>query len=680
MKTHSRNRKESFSGFSIFTGGLLSILVQAVVLREALFGRHQAELASGIVLAAWIIGAGLGAAAGGRASRHRLYWMAGIVILPILGFLQIAASRAGILPLAITVLPAGFAAGIVFIQPFAFERPGRIYAFEALGAAAGGAIFVLLSPYLLAGELLAVSIFFSIIGLLSCRSTLSALILAVVLFASQLFSIPEGFSRRLGSMAFGNYENVQVYPSPYGEVVTASRTGQYMVFRSGLLEATWPSLESAEETVTVPLAASLPSTVLYIGSSPEEAGIICSWPTVNRCVTVVLDRTLAEVIEYPGEIRIGDGRHYLTGDEFSYDLIIVSAGQPLTLLSNRYYTARFMKLLAGRLAPGGMAAIHLPGGINRLHPLEAELAHSVMLASESSFRWNRIIPVSGLMLMVGNGTEPSFEGAVLAERMDSLGVAGLYVNSGTLPSDLSAFRTAAFDDQIVSADAETNTDLHPEGFRIAHELWDFRMQEGEKVDLTIPAAGLFMLIMVVAAVLSGKPLTSLGVAAAGFTGLSVEVITLVSIQAATGYSWVLVGAVTGIFMTGGALGAFWTDKGIFKDPARIITLSGIAALFCAATLHLYSTGLFGGFFLTLCLLLGTFVCGVSCGGIFPSAAKVLGTGNTGRIGLLDLAEHGGSAAASLLMPLVLFPLLGAVKVLLIATAWVAIWTVVLRHR
>ncbi len=37
------------------------------------------------------------------------------------------------------------------------------------------------------------------------------------------------------------------------------------------------------------------------------------------------------------------------------------------------------------------------------------------------------------------------------------------------------------------------------------------------------------------------------------------------------------------------------------------------------------------------------------------------SGSTVKIGLLDLAEHGGSAAASLLMPLVLFPLFGAVN-------------------
>jgi hypothetical protein len=678
METPPKNRKKSLSRFSFFTGGLISILVQAVVLRESLFGRHQAELASGVVLAAWIIGSGLGAAAGGRISRHRFYWMAGIVILPILGFLQVAASRTGIIPLAITVFPAGFVAGVVFLQPFAFGKPGRIYALEALGAAAGGGVFVLLSPHLLAGEMLAVAVLFSIIGLLSCRSTIPGLIFAVILLASQLFSIPEGFSKLLGAVAFNSYENVEVHPSPYGEVVTASREGQYAVFRSGLLEATWPSLESAEETVTVPLAAALPATVLYIGSSPEEAGIMNNWPTVNHCVTIIPDRTLKDVIDYPGEIRAGDGRQYLTDDDFSYDLIIVSAGQPLTLLSNRFYTSQFMELLSSRLNPEGMAAIHLPGGMNRLHPLEAELARSVVMASETSFKWNRIIPISGLMLMAGNGPELSFNGGVLADRMDSLGVTGVFVNPGTLPYDLSEFRMAAFDDQIASSAAEVNRDLHPEGFRIAHELWDFRMEDGKKTDLTIPAVGLFMLVMAAAALLTGKPIASMGVAAAGFAGLSVEVISLVTIQAATGYSWVLVGAVTGIFMTGGALGALWTDKGFLKDVGKIIALSGIAALFCAAALHLYSIGLFSGIILTVCLFIGTFVCGVSSGGAFTSVIEALGTNGTGKIGLLDFAEHGGSAAASLLMPLVLFPLLGAAAVLVIAAGWVLIWVTVLR--
>ena len=82
--------------------------------------------------------------------------------------------------------------------------------------------------------------------------------------------------------------------------------------------------------------------------------------------------------------------------------------------------------------------------------------------------------------------------------------------------------------------------------------------------------------------------------------------------------------------------------------------------------------------MTVCLFLGTFVCGVSSGGAFTSAVEVLGTKGTGKIGLLDFAEHGGSAAASLLMPLVLFPVLVAAVVLVLAAGWVLICVVILR--
>jgi len=677
MKTFPLNRGKYLSGASIFMGGFLSILVQAVVLRESLFGRHEAELASGIVLSAWIIGSGLGAAVSGRSSRHRSYWIAGMILLPLLGFLQVTAVRTGVLPLALTVFPAGFTAGVVFLQPFAFGRPSRIYAFEALGAAAGGGIFVLLSPHLLAGELLAVSVFVSILGLLSCRCILPGLILAAVLLVSQLLSVPKSFSEELGAIALDSFENVEVHPSPYGEVVTASRSGQHAVFRSGILEATWPAIESAEETVTVPLVAVLPRKVLYIGSSPEEAGIISGWPGVDLCITVIPESALGHVIDYPGEIAAGDGRQFLVDCEMSFDLIIVSAGQPLTLLANRFYTAEFMKLLAGKLNPDGVAAVHLPGGANTLHPLEAELAASVLMASDASFEWSRILPVSGLMLVAGNGPECSFDGEFLALRLDSLGVSGICVNSGTLPSDLSEFRTAFFEEQIAQVEALENRDLRPEGFRIANLLWDFRTGEEGRADLTIPVICLFLLIMLISSSILERPLVSLGVAAAGFTGLSVEVISLVAIQAVTGYSWMLAGAVTGVFMTGGALGAFLSLRGTLKKPRVFLAMSGLAALFCAAALQFYGLEMINGVLLAVCLFIGTLVCGISGGGAFTTAAESLRRHDTGRIGLLDCAEHGGSAAASLLMPLILFPVLGAVGTLMIAAGWVIVWTIIL---
>lgn len=673
-------RTETPAGLPVFIAGLLSLLVQAVVLRESLFGRHQAELASGIVLAAWIAGSGFGSGICGRVKKNRGAWLLGIALLPVLGFLQVGASRLDVLPLALTVLPVGFIAGMVFIQPFAFDRPARIYALEALGAAAGGCLFILLSPRMLAGEILAVSALISALGLLSCGSIAPAALMAVLTGGAMLLSVPGGFSEYLGERAFHSYSEVRLVPSPYGEVVTAAREGQISVFRSGILEASWPSLESAEATVFVPLAAALPKKVMYIGSSPEEARLIAEWPTVERSTAVIPDPALKEVAEYPAGTEAGDGRHFLSTGDAEYDLIVVSVGQPLTLLSNRFYTREFMRVLSRSLAPAGVAVIQLPGGINRLHPLEASLARSVSLASLDSFQWNSLVPISGLLLMMGNGPRPPLDGEELARRLDSLGIHGVFVNSGTLPFELSPLRTGSFREQVGSAEGAMNRDLRPEGFSLARELWNFRTGGTSGVSIIVIAIFVFVLIMFTASLLTGRTVTSAGVAAAGFTGLSVEVISLVAIQASTGHSWVLVGAVTGVFMTGGALGALAVNLGICRKPVLFIAMSAISAMSCAAALQLYDTGILSGTVLSVLLFLGTFTCGVAGGGAFTSAASLFRARGTGRIGLLDLAEHGGSAASCLLMPLILFPMTGAAAALLAAAAWAAVWAYLQRYR
>ncbi|MBD3294027.1 hypothetical protein GF394_00905, partial [Candidatus Fermentibacteria bacterium] len=652
-------RDKKLTGWSFFTGGMLSVLVQAVVLRESLFGEHQAELASGIVLASWIVGAGLGSAIGGRTSKNRSVWMWGVVLLPLLGILQVAAGRLDLLPLPLSVVPVGLAAGAIFIQPFAFSEAGKVYALEAIGAAAGGLLFVILSPFLLSGELLSICVIVSAAGILSCGKPAAGSLLVAFVAIVFLLGLPEYFSVEMHRRSFREYSSVEVHPSPYGEVAAVERSGQHAVFRSGILSATWPARESAETFALVPLAAMLPEKVLYIGSSPEEASLVADWPTTDSLTNIIPDASLTLIADYSGETESGDGRNYLKGSDRGFDLIMVSVGQPLTLLENRFYTSEFMRILSGSVAPGGAAVIALPGGANRLHPLEAELAGSVLLAAEVEFRWTSLVPMDGLLLLAGNGTEPDLSGDVLAGRLDSLDYQGVFVNSGTLPFDLSDFRVSGFLEQVEDAETDVNTDLSPIAFQLARRLWAFRMGRDEGLDLTLPFAVLFLLLGVTVSFLGRKPSISMGVAAVGFTGLAVETTAIVVVQALTGYSWVMVGAVTGLFMTGGAVGAFAEYRGLVTRPIVMAMIASLSAAACAVVLHLYDLGRIDSAFVSAVMLMGTFACGLSGGGMFPAAVNSRNIRGTAAIGLLDLAEHGASGAACLLIPLVLFPQLGA---------------------
>jgi hypothetical protein len=644
-----------------FAGGLVSILVQSVALRESLFGQHLSELSSGLVLAAWLAASGLGAALQGRLPGARTSWVLCMVLLPAAGFAQVVLSRTSLLHPALACIPAGFAAGVIFLAPFAGRPPGRVYSAEAIGAAAGGALFVLLSPRLLAPGMLLAASAASAAGLLWSAFSRTGLIMALLVSAGLLTGADDLASRWMGEASFGGIGEFTLHSSPYGEIARVSRSGQTSIYRNGLLDASWPAVESAESAVTVPLLAALPERVIYIGTSPEEAGLIAAWPGVLSVISLVPDPVLLDLAGYPEGARRGDGRSIAgrTG-EGTADLVIVSESAPLSLLSNRYFTREFFAAVAGSLNPGGMLAVRLPGGQNRLHPIEARLAQSVRRAADEVFDWTVVLPSGGLTLLAGNGEAPPLDGEVLAGRMDSIGAVGTAVCAGTLPFDISQMRMESLEQQLGSVDPGVNSDLHPEAFAAAQELWDAR--SGVEGFDPVPAAVILLAAVVVAAsMLSGRPAAAFALASAGAAGLAVEMLAIVIIQASTGLSWMLVGAVTGTFMCGAAGGSLLQVKGPVRSFRPILLVSASGSGTAALAVLLYDGGVIGGGMLSTAMILAVLLTGISSGAAFPVAAGLLGTGDGRmiRLGLLDLAEHGAGAAAAMAVPLLLFPVMGA---------------------
>jgi len=644
-----------------FAGGLVSIMVQSVALRESLFGQHLSELSSGLVLAAWLAASGLGAALQGRLRGGRTSWALCMVILPIAGFFQMVLSRTSAVHPALACVPAGFAAGVVFLAPFAGRPAGRVYSAEAIGAAAGGALFVLLSPRLLAPGMLLAASAASAAGLLWSAHHRVGLILALLASAGLITGAEGVASMWMGEASFGGIGDFTLHPSPYGEIALVSRSGQTSIYRNGLLEASWPSVESAESAVTVPLLAALPERVIYIGASPEEAGLIAAWPGVLSVISLVPDPVLLDLSGYPEGARCGDGRSMAgrTG-EGTADLVIVSESAPLSLLSNRYFTREFFAAVTRRLNPGGMLAVRLPGGQNRLHPIEAHLAVSVRRAADEVFDWTMLLPSDGLMLLAGDGETPLLDGEVLAGRMDSLGASGVFVSAGTLPFDISRMRMETLEQQLGSVDPVVNSDLHPEAFAAAQELWSVR-SGADAFDPTVAVVCILFAMVVAASMLTGRPAAAFALASTGTAGLAVEVLAIVIIQASTGLSWMLVGAVTGTFMCGAAGGSLLQVRGLVRSFRPVLLISASGSGTAALAVLLYDGGLIGGGVLSTAMIFAVLLAGISSGAAFPAAAGLLPTGGSRlfRLGLMDLAEHGAGAAAAMAVPLLLFPLMGA---------------------
>lgn len=666
-----KTQNKILPAWSALPGGFLSVLVQSVVLRDALFGQHEAELASGLILAGWLTGSGLGAAIGGRLRRKKASWVCGMLLLPVLGFLHLTCSRSGSLPILLSVIPTGFAAGIVFIQPFSFNASAKTYAFEAVGATAGGILFVLLSSHLLAIDLLAVSLLVAPLAVIwtGSKPGIIYLVLATGFLLSGFLTPVQSW---LTGIRFEKFDHTSVFPSPYGEIVLAERYGEYSVYRGGLLETYWPAMESAEDAVVVPLLCSCPESVLYIGSSPVEAGIVSSWPGVDFYRVVVPDPGLVKaasgVFDFPEETVNGDGREYLTRCREKYDLIIVSTGSPLSLLSNRFYTREFISSAAEILTENGILSLGLEGGVNRISPLQARLAGSVVNAGLEVLEWSAVLPCGGgIGLLFGKGEKPDLDGWLLSERLDSLEVRTLYINSGTIPYDLSRERISTLESAVYESATGENRDLYPLAFNIASEIWRIKMGKAGSGNFVIISALLCLIGGSTAVFFLKKSLPGIALFSTGFAGISIVVASVLVIQATLGCSYMIIGAITGIFMAGAALGAIADIKGYFRHLYSIQLLASASALTACFLGFLYNAELIGQNVLAVLFLFVAFVSGITAGASFPLAAGFFARGDTGSIGLLDLAEHCGSACAALVIPLLLVPLLGVPLSLLLVT-------------
>jgi len=636
-----------------------------MILRSALFGQNQAELASGLVFAGWLACSGIGAAAGGRLRRKREAWIAGMLAISLAGVLQSIPSLSEAIPFPLLVLPAGFAAGVIFVQPFGYSTAKKVYALEAAGACIGGVLFIVLSPVCLAVGLFIACSFTASLCLFMIKSLIPAAVVLAITILLLLTGIAEDVQTWLNGENFSAYATSELWPSPYGEVAVTERDGQFAAFRSGVLETYWPAPEPAEERMAVPLLVSMPERVLYIGSSPEETSILEDWPGIESLEVLVPDKALLDAIPgYPEGSSHGDGRAHLSGSDSEYDLIVVSTGAPLSLLANRFFTREFLAVAGRRLTDEGMLVLYLQGGANRLSRGEGELCRSVLLAGEEVFRWSRALPTGGVTLLFGNGREKTVDGGVLAHRLDSLGVNLIYMSEGSIPFELSDTRTAALEEQIFSEDAQQNRDLAPAGFRYASANWAVRMGKGNSNSTAIVSGLIFgFVLLIISAKLSGKAPMMLSYGVLGLSGLAIETVAIVAIQATLGYSWTMLGAVTGLFMAGMAAGAL-LPTGKRRYPLLTAQLLAACSAGAGGTLViLYGSGFVGPQLLAVLFLILTAVAGMSGGAGFTAAASMLPGLGTRPLGLLSLAGYSGSAIGAILSPLILFPLLGGQAVL-----------------
>ena len=433
-------RRAYAQGLLVLSFGAVCHVGQIVLLRELLMVFHGNELSLGVVFAAWMMWVGIGSRAGARIAERgsrpaagHLAATASLVLLPAtVLFIRVLRSFFAVDPGAYLSLidlvvasvfvtaPVGLLLGAQFVMLSRMWRvrdrsedtggADKTYIFEALGNAAGGALFSLLLVRVLNQlEIIVGVVLLLIFATLmatrgaSGRSRVALWgALAVALAVFPLLGRVDSWAYRMQWRFFSpEHELLSVYQSRYGAVSIARREDQHSFFQSGNLlfsasgapgqsppddgrvsddpvssddpVLSGPSFEEHESIVSAHFAMSQhpdPRRVLLIGGGLGGSLREILRHPVERVDYVELDPVVTDTARrylHPDtagaldrdEVRLvhGDGRQFLRGRPGPYDVIIIDVPDPATAALNRYYTEEFFHQAAARLEPGGVIAL-----------------------------------------------------------------------------------------------------------------------------------------------------------------------------------------------------------------------------------------------------------------------------------------------------------------------------------
>ena len=446
----------------IFMAGFAASIGQILVIRELLVIFYGNELSTGLILASWLLCTAAGSGLAGRIFRKRPpefgALLAGFVLfcaaLPAT-IVWIRAARAlwsipsGELLSPGMMLVIGFCAtaplcffsGWMFAAAWELSRFGSkgeersisVYLAESLGSGAGGLVFyfIILPLYpSFAGSLVLVSVLLAAAlaigagrkypGKVQC----SLFIAVVLLAACVLFGYSERVDLLTRRMQWGK-SFCQSRDTPYHNLAFLYSSGQFSLFSNGLWLFSSPDPQSAEPAAHVPLLEHAdPGKVLVIGDySPELLGEILKHPGIRNVDCVQPDAEVTaftEAVLPPSRTAIGsdsrvrvwhmDPKRFMGIAPGGYDVILLSAGEPVNAEMNRFYTVEFFSGIRSLMNAGGLFSFGVPAAPDIIGPREALLLKSLHATLREVFGYVLILPGENARFHRITGRRRSYQG------------------------------------------------------------------------------------------------------------------------------------------------------------------------------------------------------------------------------------------------------------------------------
>jgi len=635
---------DHFTGYALgrihlpaFALGVIAVITQAVLAREALSAAAGHELMFGVVLTGWLLGQALCLATtwklGKRLSPVWALTLAGVLAPLSLVALRLAtqhlAPADGTLPtlLAITpvvllcTLPAGLGLALAFATVYHRAREAlgagallQVYAAETCGFLAGGVFWTfalagnvphLLALLLMPGAMVLISLCeirkFIRVPTVFVEAGVAIACLAAVwhglapLLTTQL---PEGIA--LVETVDGRHARWQV--GEYG--------GEYSFYRNGRLTSSTGQPGFAAEMVLLPLAQVMPSgmeSVLYIGARlpgcasffAKSPGVGASWFERDQDYSRLFEQYAKD--GQPGNIQLLRKpvlpalRYANGGGEAHWDVIVLNLGPPTSPEVAWAYDQRFLKLCKESLRPDGVLALSLDAEENYNSPALRAIHERVLSNLKAVFPQVLVTPPVPVWYFAG-GEESALtlDPAVIEERLATRGVETPYMSRYVLMDRLAQERAASW--QALDTNKTEPSPLSLAGLRAELLSTDPRLAATlDWLSANSNWLGIVLAAMLLIPVLAsrsrrpGMPISSAALAfLGGFTCLAGEIALAWKLQSLTGQLYWLLGLLTALVLGGLFAGTLiaaqirsWVKLQAILWPSLTTVTLALTALLCA---------------------------------------------------------------------------------------------------
>lgn len=722
--------------------GLFTLAVQTLLFCEFLTSFEGNDIGVGLFFGSWFlwIAAGAGIARretllAGHLLKRLDYLLLGYLPAVLLQWLLIVQARAlagapaflllplrTMIPLGLAVnAPVGLMTGLLFPLVCRWVREGgarapvaQVYRLEALGSLAGGA-----------GTTLLLSAGWPPVRLLLLLATLIALAAAVVhqtrtrswrwmllpglLLAALAAGADRPPARRLqrvkwerllpGTTFGGSFQ------TPQGEYLHGTVQGQWVVLHDGGTCEALPGGGGDGRIAALALCQQpRAADILVIGSGLGLCQAFLTLDSVRQVTWAQGDSDyMRQIIRLiPPNLRVadhrlrrleGDVRARLAAEGARYDLVVINLPEATRSVLNRFHTLEAYRLVRGALRPGGVLAVAVGGGANRMGDERFLLGASMRATLRRVFPELALAPGEESWLLAAGPGILSADPDVLQARLESLpGAAQLFPPEGlhtVYPPARADAALARYARAPLPARLLINRDARPlatlyslllaaRQAGVRGTAWFTRLARSGPRVLLAPFLALALLRLLAVAGRPPQPTRDAASAStwmagtAGAAGIGLSILLMHAYQTRHGSLYLHVGLLSALYMAGLAAGAAGLAALLARrsppNPADCATPSSRQTTVLQGTLILAHTALlaligcwpehawhpaaFG-----VAFLLG----GLCAGGYFPLAAARLAEAGieTGRAGgRLETADHLGAAAGSLLAGLLLLPLLG----------------------